>query len=84
MVATSDEFYVMLNTAAEHLPRPGSSSRPARANRSVDLLGPEHFCFMQQWGPFRINEHEEMDLFLRRLIALQVQLLETASTAEQV
>ena len=44
--------------------------RPTRATGSVDLLGPEHFCFMHEWGPFRINKHLEMDLFLRRLIAL--------------
>jgi hypothetical protein len=34
---------------------------------------------MQQWVPFFTNDHQHMDLFFRRLKALQVQLLSTAS-----
>ncbi|KAH6628829.1 hypothetical protein F5144DRAFT_550076 [Chaetomium tenue] len=57
---------------------------------AADLSGSDAFIwnsdfatpdeFQKMWGPFRLDKSDEMDLFLRRLIALQVQLLSTAST----
>jgi hypothetical protein len=73
--ATHGEFHRMVRRAAAHLPPP-----EARQAQSRKLLDPDHFCFMHQWGPFRLDKSHEMDLFLRRLIALQVELLSRAST----
>ncbi len=75
-----DEFDEMVGAAEDYLPPPGGGARQVRATRSFKTLGPEHFCIMQHWGPFSTNNGEHMDLFLRRLIALQVQLLSTASS----
>ncbi len=71
------EFNEMVKIAADALGKSGG--RHTRAKIPLELLDPEHFCVMQQWGPFFTNNHQHMDLFLRRLIALQVQLLSTAS-----
>jgi hypothetical protein len=73
--ATLEEFQKMVRRAAGPLPPPGARQAQARK-----LLDANHFCFMHQWGPFRLNKSDEMELLLRRLIALQVQLLSTAST----
>jgi hypothetical protein len=73
--ANPEEFQSMVRRAAAPLPPPG-----ARQAQSRKLLDPDHFCFMHQWGPFRLHKSDEMDLFLRRLIALQVELLSRAST----
>ncbi|AEO64018.1 uncharacterized protein THITE_2109690 [Thermothielavioides terrestris NRRL 8126] len=76
--AFPDEFETMISDAAEFIKTPGGGVRQTRA-RPLELLGPEDFCIMQQWGPFLVNDRHCMDLFLRRLIALQVQLLSTAT-----
>lgn len=73
--ATYEEFQRMVRRAAGPLPPPG-----ARQAQSRKLLDPDHFCFMHQWGPFRLDKSDQMDLFLRHLIALQVELLSRDST----
>lgn len=54
------------------------SSQQRSVNQPLELPGPEYFCIMQEWGPFSTKEDEFMDLFIRRLIALQLQLLSNA------
>ncbi|KAG8167627.1 hypothetical protein KVR01_003316 [Diaporthe batatas] len=55
----------------------GARPRSTRASRgpSLELPGPEYFCIMQQWGPYKTEDAAAMDNFIRRLIGLQVQLL---------
>lgn len=42
---------------------------------TTQIPGPEHFCMMNQWGPFKTDNADHMDLFLRRVTAFQVELL---------
>lgn len=71
-------FKGMIEYAKEALPANSSSSgRPIRNSQALELPGPEYFCIMQRWGPFSTRVHLEMDMFVRRLVALQVQLLST-------
>lgn len=71
-----------LATAVELLPADspkGPTTRQTRAQKELKLLGHDHFCYMHEWGPFDTTSEDDMDLFLRRMVALQIQLLSTAS-----
>jgi hypothetical protein len=67
----------MVRGVAEYLP-----PAEARQVQTKKLLDHDHFCFMHQWGPFHIGDHQEMGLLLRRLITLQVQLLSSAQKGD--
>lgn len=66
-------FRRMMNVAEEVKNAPGST-RTSRGPKT-ELPGPECFCIMQQWGPYKTADAAHMDNFMRRLIGLQVELL---------
>lgn len=78
--AAPEEFNKRTEAAAKFLPadKP-KDTRQTRAQKELKLLGHDHFCFMHQWGPFSTKSDDDMNLLFRRLVALQVQLLSTAS-----
>ncbi|KAH6634647.1 hypothetical protein B0J18DRAFT_442424 [Chaetomium sp. MPI-SDFR-AT-0129] len=81
-LAGSDAFVrnSMAARAAQFLPAKKSKGPyQTRAQKELKLLDHDHFCFMHQWGPFLTRSDVDMELLIRRLVALQVQLLSTAS-----
>ncbi|POS72917.1 hypothetical protein DHEL01_v208694 [Diaporthe helianthi] len=73
--AAPDRFAAMMNVAKEARGAPRGSTRTSRGP-GLELPGPEYFCIMQQWGPYKTGDAATMDFFIRRLIGLQVQLLQ--------
>lgn len=51
------------------------STRASRG-RSLQMPGPEYFCMMHQWGPYKTGDAAHMDFFVRRMIGLHVQLVQ--------
>jgi hypothetical protein len=74
--SNQERFKQMLKNAEASNKKEGSSTRASRGP-PVESPGPECFCIMQQWGPYKTDSAAGMDNFIRRLIGLQVQLLRT-------
>lgn len=72
--AAPDRFRDMMDITGQAKVVRGST-RTSRGP-SLELPGPEHFYIMQQWGPYKTEDAAAMAFFIRRLIGLQVQLLQ--------
>lgn len=72
--ASGNRFGEMMRNANK-IKNENSSTRGSRG-RSLELPGPEYFCIMHQWGPYKTEDAGHMDFFIRRMIGLHVELVQ--------
>lgn len=71
--ACRERFDEMMEIADEAKIEKGSTR--ASRGRNLKLPGPEYFCVMNQWGPYKTGDAAHMDFFVRRMIGLHVELV---------